>query len=335
MYPIPKPIRLAINGFGRIGRLVTRVALLDKKLEVIAINNPGADAKDLALLLKYDSIHGKFELPVTYNKEFIQVGKKKIKVINENDPEKLPWKKLKVDIVIECTGKFLTKETVEKHIKAGAKKVVLSAPPKSSDIKTYVVGVNDYLINKKEKIISNASCTTNCFAPMVMLLNKHLGIKHGYMVTIHAYTSDQRIHDGTHDDYRRGRAAALNMVPTSTGSAKAVAEVLPEMKGKLHASAIRVPVPDGSLTYFTCEVKKKKTANEINALFKKEAQRLKGILQYAEEPLVSSDIVHNPHSCVFDSLLTEVDGDLVKVVAWYDNEWGYSNRVIDLVKKAA
>ena len=283
--------------------------------------------------MKYDTVHGKYPGVVSYGKSFIQIDGNKIPVFGEHEPEKLPWKKLKVDVVIECTGKFLTTELAQKHLKAGAKKVVLSAPARSNEIKTIVLGVNDKDIKKTDIIISNASCTTNCFAPMVMLLDKYLGIKHGYMVTVHAYTSDQRIHDGTHDDYRRGRAAALNMVPTSTGSAKAVEEVLPKLKGKLHASAIRVPVADGSLTYFTCEVKKKLSAEKVNSIFKKEATKMKGILQYSDEPLVSSDIIGNPYSCIFDSLLTEKDGDLIKVVAWYDNEWGYSNRVIDLVKK--
>lgn len=323
--------RVAINGFGRIGRVLFRVAY--KKLNIVAINSP-SDAKTMAHLLKYDSVYGRFPGKISYTKNSLVVDGKRIKLFFERDPLKIPWKDLKIDVVAECTGVFRYREMIEKHIEAGAKRVILSAPPKDEVDCNIVKGVNDKHYKKHHCLISCASCTTNCFAPIVQVLHKALKVKKGFMVTTHAYTGDQQLVDGTHKDLRRARAAAINVVPTTSGAAKAVTQVIPELKGKLHASAIRVPVPTGSAIYFTCEVGKKVSAERINDLFKKASKgKMKGIIQYCNEPIVSSDIIGNPHSAIFDSLLTEVDGDLVKVVAWYDNEWGYSHRMMDLIKE--
>ncbi len=325
-------VNIAINGFGRIGRLVLKAAINDKKINICAINDL-TDPKTLALLLEFDSVHGKFPGTVEAGKNSIVVNGKKIRIFAEKDPKKLPWKNLGIGVVAECTGFFRTKELASKHLKAGSKKVLLSAPAKGDgDVKTIVKGVNEHAY-KGEDIVSNASCTTNCFAPMAKVLNDNFKIIDGVMTTVHAYTSDQRIHDAPHKDLRRGRAAALNIVPTSTGAAKAIAEVIPELKGKCIGSAIRVPTPDGSLCHFVAEVEKKVSAEDVNILFCNVAQHhLKGILEYSEKPLVSTNIIGNPHSCIFDSQLTACVGNNVIVVGWYDNEWGYSNRMVDLVR---
>ncbi len=327
-------VRVAINGMGRIGRMVFRAGFQDPAIDFVAVNNPSSSIADLAHFLRYDSVHRGFPGKIEHDQEHLIVNGKLIKVLAEREPEKLPWKQLGVDIVVESTGVFLTKELASKHLKAGARKVVLSAPPKSQGIKTFLKGVNEHEYDKsKDHIISNASCTTNCFAPMVKVLHDNYTIEHGFMVTVHAYTADQLIVDGNHHDLRRARAAAVNLVPTSSGAESAVQEIIPALKGKLHSSAVRAPVVNGSLCYFACHVKKEVSVAAINALFKNVSQyHLKGVLEYREEPLVSTDIIGNPYSCIFDALLTEQDGHLVKVVGWYDNEWGYSCRMIDLLK---
>lgn len=330
-----KKVRVAINGFGRIGRVSFRVMLERSNIEVVAINDL-TDSKTLAHLLKYDSVHGVIHADVKAEEDAIVVNGKKVKIFAEKDPSNLPWKELDIDVVIESTGFFLTKETAGKHIAAGAKKVIISAPPESSDIKTVVLGVNDNLLSKDEIIISNASCTTNCAAPMIKVLDEHWGLEDGFITTVHSYTGDQRLHDAPHKDLRRGRAAALSIVPTSTGAAKAITKIFPHLEGKLGGCGMRVPVPDGSLTDITCVLEKPVTVKEINAAFKKAAEtNLKGILQYMEDPIVSIDIVGNPHSCVFDPEFTSVVGNMVKVIGWYDNEYGYSNRLADLIQKIA
>jgi len=327
-------IRVAINGFGRIGRLVFRAGMRNKKINFVAVNDL-TDAKTLAHLLKYDSVHGILDADIKAKGNSIVVNGKEIKIFSEKEPENLPWKKLKIDVVVESTGIFITKEGAEKHLKAGAKKVLISAPAKGDNpIKTIVIGVNekDY-DRKKDDIISLASCTTNCLAPVVKVLNDNFGIEKGFMTTVHAYTNDQKILDLPHKDLRRARAAAMSIIPTTTGAAKAVTLTIPELKGKLDGMAMRVPVADGSITDFVAVLKKEATAEEINKLFRSASEKsLKGILQYTEEPIVSIDIVGNPHSAIFDSELTKTSGNLVKVVAWYDNEWGYSNRMVDFIK---
>src|ERR1700722_7395945 len=326
-------IKVAINGFGRIGRVTLRALLLRSNVEVVAINDI-TDSATLAHLFKYDSIHGKFNGTVSVEKEGIKINGHLIKITAERDPANLPWKTLGVDTVIESTGLFIDKPSAEKHIAAGAKKVIISAPAKGTDVKTVVLGINDKDLTSSDTVISNASCTTNCAAPMAKVIHENWGIEVGFMTTVHAYTSDQRLHDAPHKDMRRARAPALSMVPTSTGAAKAIAEVFPGLKGKLTGDSIRVPVPDGSITDFTFIVKKTATVADINAAFKKMSEgALKGILEYSDEPLVSADIVGNTHSCVFDSGLTAVIGNLVKVSGWYDNESGYSNRLVDLVER--
>ena len=334
-----KKIRIAINGFGRIGRVTFRNISKKSNMEVVAINDL-TDAPNLAHLLKYDSVHRTFEGEVTADKESITVNGKKIKVLNEPDPAKLPWKELDIDVVIESTGHFTGYEQAVKHVKnSGARKVIISAPAKGEkeNVKYVVLGVNDYIIDKNDIIISNASCTTNNVAPLIMVLDELLGIETGFMTTVHSYTKDQNIVDGPHNDWRRGRAAATSIVPTTTGAAKASTKIFPHLKNKLGGAGIRVPVPDGSLTDLTCTVKKATSVEEINNAFKKAAQtNLKGILQYTEDPIVSSDIIGNTHSAVFDANLTAVLGDdkkLVKIVAWYDNEMGYSSRLVELIEK--
>ncbi len=327
-------VRVAINGFGRIGRMVFRAGLNDPAIEFVAINDLG-DVDNLAYLLRYDSVHAPFSGAVNAEGNVLVVNGKRVPVYAEKDPANLPWNALDVDVVMECTGLFLTKEAAGKHVTAGAKKVLLSAPGKEKEIPTFVKGVNETSYDKATMhIVSNASCTTNCLAPMVKVLNDNYGIVHGFMTTVHAYTADQHVVDSPHKDYRRGRTAAASIVPTSTGAAKAVAEVIPALHGKLDGFAIRVPVPDGSITDFVCEVRKDVTAAEINWLFKQVAQyHLRGVVQYSEDPIVSHDVVGNSHSCVFDATLTKViDGRFVKVFGWYDNEWGYSCRMIDLAK---
>jgi glyceraldehyde 3-phosphate dehydrogenase len=326
-------MRVAINGFGRIGRAVFKIAL-ENNIDVIAINDI-ASTENLAYLLKYDSIYGNYNKKVEVEKEYLIVERKKVQVLNEKDPAKLPWKKLGVDFVIESTGLFTAREDAAKHLAAGAKKVLISAPAKNSDI-TVVPGVNEEKLNKKHNIISIASCTTNCLAPIVKILNDKCKIVRGFMTTIHAYTADQRLQDAPHKKMRRGRAAALSMVPTTTGASKAVAEVIPELKGKLDGLAIRVPVACGSIVDFVAQVKKPVTREKINDELKESATgRLNGILQYSEEELVSSDIIGNPHSCIVDGLSTQVLDDMVKVLAWYDNEYGYSCRMVDVIKLLA
>ena len=324
---------LAINGFGRIGRLVMRV--IQKKypeMNVVAINDI-TDAKTLAHLFKYDSVHGIFDGEVKATENSIIINGKEIRIYSERDPENLPWKKLDVDIVLECTGIFRTKDKISKHFKAGASKVVLSVPAKDKIDATIVLGVNNYMLKPEHKIVSNASCTTNCLAPICKVLNDKFGIVDGLMTTIHSYTNDQRILDLPHKDLRRARAAALNIIPTTTGAAKAIGLVIPELDGKLDGVAVRVPTPNASLVDLTLTFKEKVTKEIINDAVKYSASNeLKGIIEYSEEPLVSSDIIGNPHSSIFDAGMTSVKGDLIKVFSWYDNEWGYSNRLVDLAK---
>ena len=324
-------VKVGINGFGRIGRNYFR-ALLEQGADVQVVGvNDLTDITTLAHLLKYDSILGRLNKDVSVDGDAIVVGNQKIKVIAEKDPAALPWAALGADVVIESTGRFVDAESAGKHLAAGAKKVIISAPAKGEDI-TIVMGVNDKNYDPaKHNIISNASCTTNCLAPMASVLMEKFGIVKGMMTTIHAYTNDQVILDFPHKDLRRARAAALNMIPTTTGAAKAISLVLPELKGKLDGYAMRVPVPTGSATDLTVQLGREVTKDEINAAMKEAANgRLKGILAYTEDPIVSSDIVTDPHSSMFDAGCTYVNGDPVKVVSWYDNEWGYSNRLVDL-----
>lgn len=325
-------LKIAVNGFGRIGRQVVReIFNKNEDIDIVGINDL-TDANTLAHLFKYDTVHGKFSGTISVDDNNLVVNGKTIKISAEKDPANIPW--ADVDVVLESTGVFRDREGMSKHIQNGAKKVLLSAPAKGELDATVVLGVNDEILTGDEKLISNASCTTNCLAPMVKVLNDNYGIKSGLMTTIHAYTNDQRILDLPHKDLRRARAAAANTIPTSTGAAKAVGIVIPELKGKLNGYAVRVPVPDGSLTDLTVTLNKEVTKEEINELFKSEAAgAFKGIIEYSDEPLVSSDIVGNPASCIFDSGLTDVQGSLVKVVGWYDNEWGYSVRCVDLIKK--
>lgn len=325
-------IKVAINGFGRIGRTFLRKAIVSNKMEIVVINDLTATST-LAHLLKYDSIHGRFPLNVEYTDHSIIIGNKEIKVTSEKDPSLLPWKEMGIDIVIESTGRFTKEEDAKKHIDAGAKKVIISAPG-SGNLKSVVLGVNEKMLDGSEQIISNASCTTNNAAPMLMLLDEHFDIEDAYVTTIHAYTGDQNLHDSPHKDLRRARAAAHSIIPTTTGAAKAVAEVIPHLKGKIGGAGIRVPVIDGSLTDITCVVSKPTTVEEINKIFKEAAAgKLKGILEYTEDPIVSVDIIGNNHSCIFDANLTSVLGRMIKIVGWYDNESGYSARLVELVEK--
>ncbi len=328
-------IRLGINGFGRIGRLVFR-SILERQsdeYDVVAVNDL-TDAGTLAHLFKYDSIHGVYPGEVKVHGDGLHVDGDRFKVLSERDPSKLPWGDLGVDVVVESTGLFRTREKAGMHLQAGAGKVVISAPASGDVDATIVLGVNDDVLTGEEQVISNASCTTNCLAPMVKVLDDAFGVRKGLMTTIHAYTADQRIQDAPHKDLRRARAAAMSIIPTTTGAAKAVGLVLPHLKGKLDGFALRVPVPDGSLTDLTAELEKDASVDDIKAAFKNAAGGdLNGILQYTEDPLVSTDIIHNPHSCIFDALSTMADGNLVKVVGWYDNEWGYANRTVDVIAK--
>ena len=327
-----KMINVAINGFGRIGRLVLRAGIKDKSINWVAVNDV-TDAKTLAHLFKYDSVHGRYEGSVENTEDSIIIDGKKIKVLSILDAAKYPWKELSIDVVVESTGRFTDRAGTEQHLKAGAKKVLLSAPGKGMDI-TIVMGVNDKMYDKnKHHIVSNASCTTNCLAPIVKVLHDNFRVKKGFMTTVHAYTADQKLVDAPHKDLRRARHAALSIIPTTTGAAKTVAEVIPELKGKLDGLSLRVPVPTGSVTDFVCELGKNVTKEEVNKVFKEAAKKLKGILEYSTEPLVSADIVHDSHSSIFDSDLTYVmEGNFVKVIAWYDNEWGFSERMIDVIK---
>jgi glyceraldehyde 3-phosphate dehydrogenase len=327
-----KNIRVAINGFGRIGRVSLRILSERKNIEVVAINDL-TDSKTLAHLLKYDSVHGKFKGDITHNDTSITVNGNEINVYAQKDASLLPWKELDIDVVIESTGHYLSKDTAGKHITAGAKKVIMSAPPTDNDVKAVVLGVNDHILSKDDIIISNASCTTNCAAPMIKVLDEIWGVEDGFITTVHSYTGDQRLHDAPHKDLRRARAAALSIIPTSTGAAKAITKIFPHLNGKLGGCGMRVPVPNGSLTDITCVLNKPVTANEINDAFKKASETyLKGILEYTLDPIVSIDIIDNPHSCIFDPEFTSVVGNLVKVIGWYDNESGYSNRLADLIE---
>jgi len=331
-------VKIAINGFGRIGRISFRNIQRKSNVEVVAINDL-TDASTLAHLLKYDSVHGRFDGEVYAEGEYLVVNGKKIRVYAERDPENLPWGELGIDIVIESTGIFRNKEKMGKHIKAGAKKVILTVPAdKAEDVDaTVVLGVNDNILTKDMTCVSNASCTTNCLAPVAKVLNDNFGVVRGLMNTVHSYTNDQHILDLPHKDLRRARAAAVSIIPTSTGAAKAVGLVIPELKGKLDGLSMRVPTPDGSVVDLTVELSRPVTKEEVNAAMKAAAEGpMKGILEYTEDPIVSCDIIDNPHSSIFDAKLTMVmDGNMVKVVSWYDNENGYSNRVCDLAEKLA
>ncbi len=331
-------VKIGINGFGRIGRNYLRAALAQgADLDIVAVNDL-TDNKTLAHLLKYDSVNGPLDQDVTYDDESITVGGNTIKVFAERDPANLPWGELGVDIVIESTGRFTKAEDAKKHIAGGAKKVLISAPATGDDV-TIVMGVNEGEYDPANHvIISNASCTTNCLAPLAKVFNDNFGIERGFMMTAHAYTADQNLQDGPHSDLRRARAAAINIVPASTGAAKAIGHVLPELQGKLSGSSYRVPVPTGSIVDLTIVTPTEGlSVDQVNAAYKAAAAegRLAGYLQYTEDPIVSSDIQGNPHSSIFDAELTNVSGNLVKVSAWYDNEWGYSNRLVDLTEYVA
>jgi glyceraldehyde 3-phosphate dehydrogenase len=326
-------IKVGINGFGRIGRLVFRRCLEIGGFDFVGINDL-TDAATLAHLLKYDSVHGKFKGEVKVDGTELIVNGDRIKITAERDPSKLNWKG--VDVVIESTGVFRDKESCLKHITAGAKKVILTVPPKGEIDAMVVMGVNENVLKGNEQVISNASCTTNCLAPMVKVLNDAFGLEKGFMTTVHSYTNDQQLLDLPHKDLRRARAAAISIIPTSTGAAKAIGKIIPELKGKLDGFSLRVPTPDGSITDLVATLKKEVTVEEINGAFKKAAAgELKGILEYTEDPIVSADIVGNQHSNIFDALSTMANGNLVKVVGWYDNEYGYSCRVVDLMKKVS
>ena len=324
-------VRVAINGFGRIGRRVIRLLQSDPTIEVVAINDL-ADTKTLAHLLKYDSIHGTLNSPVSSNFSNIIFDGKTIPVLNKTHPKNLNWMPYDVDIVIEATGKFKTQNELTHHITNGATKVILSVPPLDDDLKTVVLGVNDDLLNTKDSIISNASCTTNNAAPMVSIINELCGINQAYITTVHSYTTDQSLHDQPHKDLRRARAAGQSIVPTTTGAAKALTKVFPELANCIGGCGIRVPVINGSLTDITFNVKKETSVEAINNAFKKASETtFKGVLEYTEDPIVSIDIVGNPHSCIFDAQMTSVIGTMVKIIGWYDNETGYSSRIVDLI----
>jgi glyceraldehyde 3-phosphate dehydrogenase len=327
-------IKIGINGFGRIGRCVYRIAHKRSDIDIVAINDV-ADPKALAYLLKFDTVMGKWDEDVRLEGDTLIAGRFKTKIVSVKEPSKLPWGKLGVDIVIESTGRFLKRADLEGHLQGGAPKVILTVPPKDKLDATIVIGVNDELLTAQMKLVSNASCTTNCLAPIAKILHEKFGIRQGLMTTVHAYTNDQRLAEVAHGDLRRSRAAAENIIPTTTGAALAVGEVLPDLKGKLDGLAMRVPVPDGSTVDLVTELNRKTTVEEVNAAIREAANGpLKGIVEYCEDPVVSSDIIGNPHSSIFDALSTQVtEGNLVKTIAWYDNEWGYSNRVVDLVEK--
>lgn len=326
-------VKVGINGFGRIGRLVFRAALKNPEVEVLAVNDL-TDARTLAHLLKYDSVHGILSEEVSWGDDYLEVGGREIKVLSIKNPAELPWRELGVEIAVESTGIFRKREDASKHLEAGAKKVIITAPAKEPDL-TVVLGVNEDMYDPSaHTIISNASCTTNCLAPLVKVLMDNFGVEKGFMTTIHAYTNDQRLLDLPHKDLRRARATAMSIIPTTTGAAKAIGEVIPELKGRMDGVAMRVPVFDGSVVDLVCTLKREVTVEEVNNAFKESADkgRMKGILQYTEDPIVSIDVVGNSYSSIFDALSTMTNGNLVKVVSWYDNEWGYSNRVVDLIK---
>jgi glyceraldehyde 3-phosphate dehydrogenase len=324
-------IKVAINGFGRIGRNLFRLLLNHPNIEIVAINDI-ADTKTMSHLVKYDSIHGVLPHDVSFDEQNLLISNQKFAFYHEKDISNLPWKTLHIDVVIEATGKFKTYKLAQQHILAGAKKVILSAPPEDEVIKTVVLGVNEHILDGSEGIISNASCTTNNAAPMLKIINELCGIEQAYITTVHSYTTDQSLHDQPHKDLRRARGAAQSIVPTTTGAAKALTKIFPNLEGKIGGCGIRVPVPDGSLTDITCHVKNEVSIETINAAFKKATTTsLKGIMAYTEDPIVSVDIIGNTHSCVFDAQLTSVIDNLVKIVGWYDNEIGYSSRLIDLI----
>ena len=328
-------MKVAINGFGRIGRVTLRALLEKKGIEVVAINDL-SDTSTLAHLFKYDSVHRSFKGIVSANTNEIIVNGKQIRIFAEKDPLKLPWQKLGIDLVIESTGKFTTAELAKAHVKAGAKQVIISAPSEDKDLPTVVLGVNEDSVDLSSIVLSNASCTTNNVATMVKVLDDNWGVVNGYITTVHSMTGDQNLHDAPHTDLRRARAASASIIPTTTGAAKAITAIFPHLEGKLGGAGIRVPVLNGSLTDFTCILKVVPSAPEINLAFQKASEGfLKNILEYTSDPIVSVDILDNPHSCIFDSELTSVVGNLVKVVGWYDNESGYSNRLADLVVKIA
>ncbi|MDR6784705.1 type I glyceraldehyde-3-phosphate dehydrogenase [Pedobacter africanus] len=325
-------MKLAINGFGRIGRIFLRTAI-EKNINVVAINDLG-DPATLAHLFKYDTVHRGFKGELSHTADALIVNGKEILVYNQARPEELPWAALGIDLVLESTGRFTSRAGAELHLKAGAKQVLISAPSADKDVPMVVLGVNDEEIDLTAPVLSNASCTTNNVAPMVKILDDNWGILDGYITTIHSMTGDQNLHDSPHKDLRRARAASASIIPTSTGAAKAITNIFPQLEGKLGGAGIRVPVLNGSLTDFTCILKAQTTKEEINAVFKQAAENeMKGIVSYTEDPIVSVDILDNPHSCIFDAQLTSIVGDLVKVVGWYDNESGYSSRLADLVEK--
>jgi len=328
-------MRLAINGFGRIGRTFLRIALQQPSLQVVAINDL-ADPETLAHLFKYDSVHGVFAGDVEVQGNHLLINGQKVQIFSEKNPENLAWKDLAIDLVIESTGQFTTQKLANEHLLAGAKKVLISAPSADKSIPTVVLGVNEKQTDLSAPILSNASCTTNNVASLIKVLDEQWGIVDGYITTVHSMTGDQNLHDAPHKDLRRARAASASIIPTTTGAAKAITTIFPHLEGKLGGAGIRVPVLNGSLTDFTCTLKKSVAVAEINAAFKKASQNeLKGILAYTEDPIVSVDILDNPHSCIFDAQLTSVVGGLVKVVGWYDNEVGYSNRLVELALKLA
>lgn len=330
-----KEIKVAINGFGRIGRTLARVLHQQPDIRICAVNDL-ADAPTLAHLLKYDSIHGRFPGEVEARDKCFFIDDQAVQVYNEDDPASLPWYDFDIDVVIESTGKFKSTEKSKAHLQAGAKKVIISAPPEDTETKMIVVGINDHLIDGSERVISNASCTTNSAAPLIKVLQDNWGIEQAYITTVHSYTSDQKLHDAPHRDWRRGRAAAQSIVPTSTGAAKAITRIFPELQGKLGGAGIRVPVPNGSLTDLSCILNAEVSIAEINEKFAQAAGgSMSHILEYTSDPIVSIDIVGNPNSCIFDSQLTSALGRMVKVVGWYDNEWGYSNRLADLIRRIA
>ncbi|MGF7037936.1 type I glyceraldehyde-3-phosphate dehydrogenase [Mucilaginibacter lappiensis] len=328
-------MKIAINGFGRIGRIFLRNILDKPNIQVVAINDL-TDTQTLAHLFKYDSVHRGFKGTVNFDADNLFINDHQIKVLAERDPLALPWKTLDIDLVIESTGKFTSRQGAEMHLTAGAKQVIISAPSTDKNVPTVVLAVNDGQVDLRSPVLSNASCTTNNVAAMVKILDENWGIIDGYITTVHSMTGDQNLHDAPHKDLRRARAASASIIPTSTGAAKAITAIFPHLEGRLGGAGIRVPVLNGSLTDFTCSLKKQPTIHEINLAFKQAADGpMKNVLEYTEDPIVSTDILDNPHSCIFDAQLTSIVGGLVKVVGWYDNEMGYSNRLADLVEKIA
>lgn len=328
-------MKIAINGFGRIGRIFLRSILAKPGIQVVAINDL-TDTQTLAHLFKYDSVHRGFKGTVTFDADSLYINGQKIKVLAERDPQALPWKTLDIDLVIESTGKFTSRQGAEQHLTAGAKQVIISAPSSDKNVPTVVLAVNDGQVDLTAPVLSNASCTTNNVAAMVKILDENWGIIDGYITTVHSMTGDQSLHDAPHKDLRRARAASASIIPTTTGAAKAITAIFPHLEGRLGGAGIRVPVLNGSLTDFTCSLKKQPTIQEINQAFKQAADGpMKNVLEYTEDPIVSTDILDNPHSCIFDAQLTSIVGGLVKVVGWYDNEMGYSSRLADLVEQIA